>query len=69
MSHLWYYESHACSRFTIIVKKAGPVNSMAPGRFEWNFEWVVFKLILMNEGLCISCEIALKWSSLGLTDD
>ena len=40
-----------------------------PGRFEWNFREVSFKLMLMINGLGISCEIAVRWMSLGLTDD
>ena len=44
-------------------------SSLAPGRFEWNFRWLIFKLILGIHGWGISCEIALKWMSLYLIDD
>ena len=30
---------------------------------------VIFKLILVTDGWCVFCEIALKWLSLYLTDD
>ena len=43
-----------------------PFQSVAPGRFEWNLD---FKLILMNGGRYSSCEIALRWMSLDVTDD
>ena len=33
-------------------------NSLAPGRFEWNFRQVIFKLILVIDVCGISCEIA-----------
>ena len=45
------------------------VNSLVPGRFEWNFTSVIFKLIVMIDGWGISCEIALIWMSLDFTDD
>ena len=38
-----------------------PVNSLAPGKFEWNFGPVIFKQILVIDGFGISCEIALIW--------
>ena len=40
------------------------VNSLAPGKFEWNFRHVIFKQILVIDGWGISCEIALIWMSL-----
>ena len=40
-----------------------------PGKFEWNFRHVIFKQILVIDGWCISCEIALIWMSLDFTDD
>ena len=45
------------------------INSLAPGRFQFNFRQVIFKLILMNGGWGISYEIALRWMPLDLTDD
>ena len=46
-----------------------PINSLAPGKFEWNFRHVIFKQILVIDGWGISCEIAVIWMSLGFTDD
>ena len=39
-------------------------NSLAPGKFEWNFRHVMFKQILGIDGWDISCEIILVWISL-----
>ena len=44
-------------------------NSLAPGKFEWNFRHVIFKQILVIDGWGIACEITLMWMSLDLTDD
>ena len=44
-------------------------NSLAPGRFQFNFRKVIFKLTLVNGGWGISNEIALRWMPLDLTDD
>ena len=44
-------------------------NSLAPGKFEWNFRDVLSKWILVIAGWGISCEIALIWMSLYFTDD
>ena len=44
-------------------------NSLAPGRFQFNFRWVIFKLTLVNGGWGISYEIALRWMPLELTDE
>ena len=45
------------------------INSLAPGKFEWNFGYMIFKQILVIEGWGICCEIALIWMSLDFTDD
>ena len=44
-------------------------NSLAPGKFEWHFIYVIFKQILVIDGWGISCEIALMRMSLRFTDD
>ena len=44
-------------------------NSLAPGKFEWNFRHVIFKQILVIDGWGISCEIALIWMSQDFTND
>ena len=45
-----------------------PFNSLAPGKFEWNFRYVIFKWILVIDGWGISCEIALIWMSVDCDD-
>ena len=47
----------------------GNFNSLAPGKFEWNFRHVIFKQILVIDGWGISCAIALIWMSLDVADD
>ena len=42
---------------------------MPTGKYEWNFRYVIFKGILVTDSCGISCEIALIWMSLNLTDD
>ena len=44
------------------------INSLAPGRFEWNFRHVIFKLMSAIDGWGILCEISLIWMSLDFTD-
>ena len=45
------------------------LNSLAPEKFKWNLRYVIFKWILVIYGWGVSCEIALIWMSLDLTDD
>ena len=45
------------------------VNSLAPGKFKWNFRHVIFKQILVIGGWGISCEIALIYMSPNFPDD
>ena len=45
------------------------LNSMAPGEFEWNFRYVIFKRILVIVGWGISCGIALIWMSMDFVND
>ena len=45
------------------------LNSLAPGRLERTFRYVIFKLISVTDGWGISCKIALRWIPLDLTDD
>ena len=51
------------------VSRPKRINSLAPGRFEPNFRWVIFKLISVTDGWGISGKIALRWMPLDLTDD
>ena len=43
------------------------LNSLAPVRLNWIFRWAILKLMLVNVGWSISCEIDLRWISLDLT--
>ena len=45
------------------------INSLTPGRFQFNYRYVIFKLTLVNGHWGISYEIALRWLPLDLTDD
>ena len=47
----------------------GVLHSLAPGKFESNFTYVIFKQILVIDGWGISSEIDLIWMSLDFTDD
>ena len=64
---LWQLMSagHLTSPATLLIT----FNSLTPGRFEWNFMQVIFKLISMIYGWGISCETAVRWMSLDLSDD
>ena len=44
------------------------LNSLTPGRNEWNFRWVIFKLIFLVIDGWASREITLRWMPLDLTD-
>ena len=60
--NIWMGES--CSRCRCT---AAGLNSLAPGKFDWNFPHVIFKQILVIDGSGISCEIALLWMSLDIS--
>ena len=53
----------------ICVTRPQWVNSLAPGKFEWNFRYVIFKQIPVIDGWGTSSEISLIWMSLDFTDD
>ena len=55
----------------IIVKSLQTVrlNSLASGRCDCNFKFVIFKLIPWIDILSISCEIAIRWMPLDLPGD
>ena len=55
-----------CSSEISLSKKC--INSLTPGRFQWNFVWIIFKLISVIDGRDITCEIVLRWISLDLSD-
>ena len=58
-------KKHGCNFKCVVLI----INSLAPGKFEWNFRHVIFRQILVIDGGGISCEIALIWMSLEFTDD
>ena len=41
-------------------------NSLAPGEFVWNTRYVIFKQILLIDGLRISCDIAQRQLHAGM---
>ena len=45
------------------------INSLAPGKFEWNFRYLILQIISVIDGWGISCQLALRLMSLDLTDD
>ena len=51
------------------ILKTDTLNLLAPGGFEWNLRYSIFKLILEIEGWGISCVIALRWMSLDIIGD
>ena len=53
---------------TQFLQRISGINSLSPGRFEWKVI-VIFKLNSVIDGWGISCEIAIRWMSLDLTDD
>ena len=59
---------HNSSALAMELRLLG-INSLAPGRFQFNFRWVIFKLTSVNGCWGISFEIALRWMPLDLTDD
>ena len=59
----------SCRKHFKVMTSYNIVNSLAPGKFEWNFRHVIFKRILVIDSWGISCEIALIWMSLDFTDD
>ena len=59
----------SCCNSLIASQHTAPVNSLAPGKFEWNFRYVIFKQILVIDGWGIPCEIDLVWMSHDFTDD
>ena len=38
------------------------INSLNPGKFEWNFSYVIFKRILVIDDAGIPCETALLFT-------
>ena len=57
----------ACLKICLIC--GTEFNSLAPGKVEWNFTYLILQIISVIDSWCISCELALRWMSLDLTDD
>ena len=51
------------------IRAGDKFSSLAPGKFEWNFRYAIFKRILVIDGWDISFEIALMWMPLNFTDN
>ena len=45
------------------------LNSLATGKSEWHFRYLIFQIISVIDGWGISCEVALRRMSLDFTDD
>ena len=73
--HCWISEkkfvnmSHLSTEVSVCEDAVFDINSLAPGKFQWNFRYVIFKGTLVIDDWDISCEIALIWISLDFTDD
>ena len=67
--HLNKYMYSLNAQRHICITQPHWVNSLAPGKFEWNFRHVIFKQISVIDGWGISCEIVLIWMSLDFTND
>ena len=65
----WHYHENNFSKMSFKSLRGQWFNSLAPGKFEWNFRHVIFKQILVIDGRGIACEITLMWMSLNFTDD
>ena len=68
IDHGWGNTSKIIYGVWLFIQTLVPINSLAPGKFEWNFRYVIFKWTLVIDGRGISCEIALIVMSLHFTD-
>ena len=62
------FKNVICKKIPILFRSQW-VNSLAPGKFEWNFMSLIFQIISVIDGWGISCELTLRWMSLDLTND
>ena len=65
----WISWQHHQSDFFLANWDILQVNSLAPGKFGWNFRHAIFQQILVIDGWGISSEIVLIWVSLDFSDD
>ena len=66
---IMFFIPYLLANWLIVIVAYSHINSLAPGRFQFNFRLAIFKLILVNGCWGISYEIALRWMPLDLTDD
>ena len=59
----------ALFRVTTLSPRGEWVNSLAPEKFESNFRYLILQIISVIDGWGISCELALRWMWVDLTDD
>ena len=55
--------------FSMIRFPAKQINSLAPGKFEWNFRYLILQIISVIDGWVITYELAIRWMSLNFTHD
>ena len=53
----------------MLLPKRQWINSLAPGKFEWNFRYLILQIISVIDRWGICYELALRRMSLDLTDD
>ena len=58
-----------CKNIFAFLSFINTINSLTPGRFQFNFRKVMFKLTSVSVGWVISFEIALRWMPQDFTDD
>ena len=57
-------QGHIITHRFVPARCGSHFNSLAPGKFEWNFRYVIFKQILVTDSWGISCEIVQILTSL-----
>ena len=62
-------ERSTATVITLLQDYRAHLRSLAPGKFEWNFRYLILQIISVIDGWGISCELAFRWMSLDLTDD
>ena len=66
---MWWNSRHSISMRIMTRRHSQSINSLAPGKFEWHFRYLIFKRILVIDGWGTSCEITPIWMSLDFTVD
>ena len=64
MPHHMYFYDLCAGQFPNIYMHN---NSLAPGRFDFDFRYAIFSLILVINGWGVFCEIALRWMLLDVS--